>query len=127
MGRTPIGSMTPPDYANTETINRISTGGGSWTVEQDGYVYLNASVASHNSNAPIWFINGQSIAINGAQSGQISGWNPILPVKAGDVIQQNAAAAHVIWGSIWCYFIPQRKSKSISELAVKVFRLVAKA
>jgi len=88
-----------PDYANMESINRITTNGGTWTADRDGFVSTTGAGVTWNNGQLVVKINNK-VVIEGL-SGQYRG--APLPVKAGDVIT-------ITWSGSWtgagCYFIP---------------------
>jgi hypothetical protein len=89
-----------PDYANMESINRITTNGGAWIVEQTGFVQ--AAGSANGSTGHFWVhINGQSIVEWGANSYTRS--YIVLPVKKDDVIIMEWDGTG---GSPYCFFIP---------------------
>lgn len=89
-----------PDYANMETINRISTIGGTWTVDRDGFVYLESTKTSGSYNDKVnrWNVDGKDVLFTTAYE-----WTAILPVKAGNVIKFVSDATVT---RVTCYYIP---------------------
>jgi hypothetical protein len=92
-----------PDYANMETINRISTNNGTWTVDRNGFV-LCTWHSTNTANAGV-FIN--NIWVNGGFVGGSSsvGTKSVHAVKIGDVVRLTIEGTIAVWG-LSCYFIP---------------------
>jgi hypothetical protein len=98
-----MGFMAVPDYAKMETINRIPTSGGTWTVDRDGYVRCE-TVATGSSQVGIQImINGQRITGNYVYP--VTQFDNIVvhPVCRGDVVQVITIGTS---SSNGCYFIP---------------------
>jgi hypothetical protein len=96
----PEGRLYPvPDYANQETINRISTNQGTWIADRTGYV--NAECQSSDVAYNMVYINTMDNA--GERLKAMQCVKGILPVKAGDkVIIQT-------YGTFYagrCFFVP---------------------
>jgi hypothetical protein len=98
------GVLVPfPDYANMETANRISTAGGTWTADRDGYVELEFSRnADAADGATPFFINEKRVG--GLVRLPYEGYTDQKQVAKGDVIK--SSTAH--FGSCGCYFIPEK-------------------
>jgi hypothetical protein len=93
-----------PDYANQETINRITTNNGSWTVDRPGYV--NAQVYNGNVTATrSIFINDKLVMRNGPPYSDAWG---VYQVSKGDVIILSSGSTTGF--SCSCYFIPSKFS-----------------
>ena len=97
--------ITVPDYEKIETQNRISTNGGSWTVEEDGFVKLNA-VASDGVTF-YWRINNTVIISQGVFGGT-SIADGVFSVVKGDVVFGGTNAGAGTPAGISCRFIPPR-------------------
>jgi len=93
------GFMVIPDYENMETINRISTNGGTWTVDRHGFIKVTL-VANNNGNSRFCSINSVSrYAISYS-----SLWN-IFQVSAGDVVTLSHDGNS---SGISCYWMPSK-------------------
>jgi hypothetical protein len=134
----PDGSLAPagfavpdvlmtPDYANMETVNRITVNDGTWTVDRAGFVQCKGN--SHGSgveNAAV-YINEKMVSFVGSgRSGDGTFTNNMvtnvatLPVVAGDVVRihvENTPAPEADATPISCYFIPP-KFASVAEPVV---------
>ena len=80
-----------PDYANIESTNRITTNGGSWTADRNGFVFGSVSIGSINNPGYVASnlnINGKQISYKIDANPIVTAalYHPILPVKKGDVI-----------------------------------------
>jgi hypothetical protein len=97
-----------PDYLNIENTSRITTNGGAWTADRDGFVQVGVQV---NSTTPS--VGQLIVAVNGKTTIERAAitYNAVpasflqtIPIKKGDRIvittQPNAAAIY------YCYFIP---------------------
>jgi len=93
------GARIIPDYDNVELINRISTNGGTWTVDRDGYV---CAQAQSGGNSVAFYVN-DLVVIYGSGNGGTGG---IIAVSKGDVVKiwSGPNVAH----SILCYYIPPK-------------------
>jgi hypothetical protein len=105
MGRNGGGSsegiMCVPDYANMETINRITENNGTWIADRSGFVMVSA-YRSGASGDVVFYINGSQIAQCGSASD--IHFRQTLPIQKGDTVKIS-----VISGTpqlIYCYFIP---------------------
>ena len=117
-----------PDYANIESINRITTGSWqtnetnysfaseAWTADRAGFVLCGLDFAE-GETPPAWrafnfYINGRVVASIGSSgfpnTGCVFGYRQILPVTAGDVISLAAVGSNIRGEPrfIHCYFIP---------------------
>lgn len=102
-----------PDYANAETINRIPTNNGTWTVERDGYIHVEAqrtaSAGGQYIHAEL-IINGYPMMIStldkayNASTLRVEG---VYQVAKGDVVQLNVVGLGT-FKSCACFFIPSR-------------------
>jgi hypothetical protein len=96
--------MAVPDYANQETVSRITANNGTWTVDRPGFVYAAIRANSMASGA-----HDASVYINSKRVAYDYGWNTtaqvsgLFPVKTGDVI---LLYANISQDNIICYFIP---------------------
>jgi hypothetical protein len=100
-------SMTP-DYANMETVNRITANNGTWTADRNGFVRIGVETYG---GVPDTHYN---VLINNKQtfSFHVSGQNGseqtvVIPVKTGDVIRHSwgtTSPISILQGL--CYFIP---------------------
>jgi len=100
--KNPTSIMAAPDYARMESTNRITSSGGSWTVEKDGY----AAISTSGSHVKVYeiYINEQlieSMSNNGSNT-YVSGVGGVYPVSKGDTIR-------VIGQNVRCHFIPPRQ------------------
>lgn len=88
-------TMGPPDYANMETISRISTNNGTWTADRDGYVFCAGSGANFDVN---FYVN-EKVATNlfSFSNTQIG---TILQIKKNDIVRITANS------NFNCLFIP---------------------
>ena len=95
-----------PDYANQETENRISTSGGTWTTDRDGYVWwqIYSSEIAGMARADI---DGKTVArIPIGRSGLPHG--SVLQISKGQTIQIWASNGAVWSASSGCFFIPPK-------------------
>jgi len=101
-----------PDYANWEvSINRITTNGGTWTVNRDGFVTcFGASSVANNARFRMR-INGSSVSTIPLSGPNLTAGG-ISPVKTGDVVDitiidtgNNLVATAT---NIQCYYTPPR-------------------
>jgi hypothetical protein len=98
------------DYANKETINRISSQSGYWTADRTGFIKAILTVKANAANSEYHiYINDNdfsesSYSVNyNSNGGSIS---RILPVTAGDV--EHLYQPSDIFQSNACYFIPPK-------------------
>jgi hypothetical protein len=91
------GYLVVPDYINMDTVSRITAVGGTWTVEQSGFVLLDS--VSSNISSRDWSINGKTICTDASSYGHSTG---LFPVKKGDVVKYVIDAG----SSIICYYVP---------------------
>ena len=97
-----------PDYANMENVNRITTKGGIWAADRDGFVYVRVhglTPSGQDSNI-VCIINGSVVMnrwVNTESANDVTG---LFPVNKGDVVCLDEQI-HTLtdWGSV-CYFIP---------------------
>jgi hypothetical protein len=87
-----------PDYANQETTNRITSNGGSWTVQQNGFVRCQIGIQGGSSYVTI---NGKHACSDNIGGGIAKSSEWTLPVAAGDIIS-------IVATSPQCYFIPEK-------------------
>jgi hypothetical protein len=92
-----------PDYSNQESINRITTNGGSWTVDRDGFIHGYIQTSSTPSNIFI-YINDKVAETNYGHVQSIGGTHP---VKKGDIVKVYAQEGTFLQS--WCYYIPPVK------------------
>jgi hypothetical protein len=62
--KTNLKLLGQPDYSKQETINRISTNNGTWTVDRDGYIFLYIRTQANDAGAWIYgglYINDKPI------------------------------------------------------------------
>jgi hypothetical protein len=102
--------ITVPDYENEETTNRITTNGGSWTVDRVGYVRCNIQGRLNSYGSAQILVNNKSVA---AVSDENSSWitnAAVVPVSVGDVVKlqitNGAGAPSNV--STSCLFIPPK-------------------
>ena len=116
------GFMVVPDYANMETVNRITAVGGSWTADRSGFVKIHG-IGKEGTGTDSFRINinEELVSINRtqAQDGTATAakmliHSEILPIAKGDVI----SIASAYNNSLGCYFIPPKFIKK--ELPVVV-------
>jgi hypothetical protein len=89
------------DETKRETINRISTNNGSWTVDRDGYVYIGMIVPSSNGISVI--LNGIPVAeICYITNGGSVYWT--IKVQKGDIVKISASG----YVSCYCYWEPAK-------------------
>jgi hypothetical protein len=105
--------MGQPDYANIETVNRISVTNATWTVDRDGYI--NVGVRRQNSTLMNEWINlyideklvySDFDRTNNTQSPDR--YSNVLPVSKGDVIRIEAGPGTAAETLIYCYYIPPK-------------------
>jgi hypothetical protein len=96
-----------PDYANMETTNRITTSGGSWTSDRDGYIHY----AAWGNGAAVKnvFINNEAIDYSNSDSGI----NGVLQITKGDVVTITNPDS----SNLGVYFIPIKWTVSQNALA----------
>jgi hypothetical protein len=90
-----------PDYANMETVNRITANNGTWTVDRNGFVLLkcgDVNVASHTVDFYI-----DNVMVFRVGSNTLNNVAQVFPVKAGQVVKITDNQTPDILG---CYFIP---------------------
>jgi hypothetical protein len=94
-----------PDYAATETINRITASGGQWTVDRDGYVRCSGVAIGSSQIGLQVYINSQRIT--GSYVYPVAQFDNVVihPVSKGDVVLINIIGTMT---SIGCYFIPPK-------------------
>ena len=98
-------TMGPPDYKNMESINRISTNGGTWTVIRDGYVCVQVT-ASTSDQSVLHIINGHIVGTGMGDIGTPDrGVTSVYAVKKDDVVKL-ATQTGSYFGSSFCFFVP---------------------
>ena len=101
IGVTPAGAAMYfiPDYANAESINKISASGGSWTVDRFGFI--RAGVTSGSIGWLTISINGLPMFRAGPNDSASATASPMtwLPVKIGDVVTMTSNAP------LFCHYI----------------------
>ena len=107
-----------PDYANQESINRITTNSGTWTADRDGFV---SCFVSYNGNGGTYVIT--DFYVNNVQVtnkvevtfGALGAANPTnfthkplpIEVKSGDVVKINSITdMSITTRTFGCYYIP---------------------
>jgi hypothetical protein len=97
--------MGQPDYAATETTNRITASGGQWTVERDGYGRCSGVAIGSSQIGLQVYINGQRVT--GSYVYPVTQFDNVVihPVSKGDVVLINVIGTMT---SIGCYFIPPK-------------------
>jgi hypothetical protein len=91
---------TIPDYAKQETDSKITTPNSSWTVENDGFVFL---YGMHGTGqAHIFTINGRWVQVSSAILNANTTSSGIYAVKKGDVVAVGDAT------TVNCLFIPPK-------------------
>jgi len=115
-GAVPAESVNVPDYANMESINRITTSNGTWTADRDGFVSVIMGGMATQNIAYIVLgetINGLSLGtyVFSNSAGNNIIYRQLYAVKAGDVIRFNAAVLNMNANTLFysCYFIPPRQ------------------
>ncbi len=110
-----VNTVVTPDYANRESINRITTGNnGSWTVDRDGFVYCDAWFANTEDNHQlrVGFIVNDVAAIAISNHTLLQRLSATIPVKKGDIVKiQFANLSGTLSIMDWrttCLFIPPR-------------------
>jgi len=93
-----------PDYTNKETVNRISTNNGTWTVDRDGFVVLDFNVPSNNGVA--FYINDVFVGGHYVSSSSANEICETFKVKKGDIVRMVASA----FSNCSCYFVPPKYS-----------------
>ncbi len=101
-----------PDYAKAETINRISTNGGTWTVDRDGYVYCWGIITTNGTTSIL--INEKIVAISGMPINNQFGTT--LPVTVGDVVKIAVDTGFV---NCSCYYIPPKGGRGSADADAK--------
>jgi hypothetical protein len=89
-----------PDYAN-QTPSKISTSGGTWTVDADGFVRVGA-IANGSNTYGSYSINGVNVKMFMASTVNSQEYS-IYQVKKGDTVSVSGIGN----GSV-CYYIPPR-------------------
>jgi hypothetical protein len=99
-----------PDYANMETVNRITANNGTWTVDRNGFVRAGVNHSGTNSGqtwaSPVVYIN--NILVGAAyclDTGNISGYTGIFPVRKGDIVKLSTNTAGGTT-NFFCNYIP---------------------
>ena len=93
-----------PDYANMESINRISTVGGTWTADRDGYVYF-AGIKPDVGTA-LFRIDGQIVGsiVNSISPGTNVGNWVVAPISRGQICSITVDVGTAT--ELSCQFIP---------------------
>jgi hypothetical protein len=99
-----------PDYANMETVNRITSNNGTWTADRTGYVsfYCNSLGSSTESWISVKFaINNKSVGggTTYCPVGAAHDETAIAMVRAGDVVK---IVANGEVQNVNCFFIPPK-------------------
>jgi hypothetical protein len=91
-----------PDWTNEQTVNRISTSGGQWTVINDGFIHVTGRF-ENTGRLNVIIQGGSHFFIV-----PVSGWTDsrIFPVAKDDVVQ--IVVENGVLNSLGCYFIPPR-------------------
>ena len=102
-----------PDYANIETINRISTNEGTWTVDRDGFVRCQMRAISNRTDIVSmgieFIVNNQIIAYSRSPVTAQSLPKELastFPVKRGDTVQIKGTGTQATFPTITCHYIP---------------------
>jgi hypothetical protein len=94
------GFMVVPDYAHTETTNRITAWGGTWVADRTGFV--NCLFSGSSSYVGVRINDNWAYR---AAVGTVFAKTVIVPVKAGDVVGIDGGPIPV-QSNPECYFIP---------------------
>jgi hypothetical protein len=109
-----------PDYANIETVNRISANGGTWTADRSGYVKVYCSFANTNNNggSDLWFVNNVGIAgsMRFQDTGQME-FTSVVKVAKGDVVMFSVNSNWTV-ALVKCFFIPPKFIKQAPPVVV---------
>lgn len=92
-----------PDYANIETVNRITANNGTWTADRNGYVRL--IINTFQTQGTYFYINDVAVFRVSASTGTYQ--NVIVPVSEGDVVKISTTST-INSGGIGCHFIPPK-------------------
>ncbi|MDR1876129.1 MAG: hypothetical protein LBQ84_00750 [Flavobacteriaceae bacterium] len=101
------GLMMVPDYANQETINRISTVSGTWTVDRVGFI--NARFDQGNAS---WRIDGKDLGNNHSEPNKI-----FIPVMPKNVVSMSVNSGSPT--NIYCFFIPPKLVQKLPPIIVE--------
>jgi hypothetical protein len=105
-------NMCVPDSANKETINRISTNGGTWTADRSGFVVCQLYADSITSGTEsvqvtVWINNKRIVDDAITDMPRVRFATEPIPVKTGDVVKLQVVSPQTItWDYYTCYFIP---------------------
>jgi hypothetical protein len=90
-----------PDYANKETVNRITAWDGTWTADRTGFVVCNIARNEAGYQCQIYMDNQLVGAVGaGAQSGLVT----TIPIKKGQTLRL-VGSTYGSWASA-AYFVP---------------------
>ncbi|MDR2469791.1 MAG: hypothetical protein LBD27_04845, partial [Tannerella sp.] len=104
-----------PDYANMESISRITTYNGTWTADRDGYVFCRKRYEAQSTGDIFYYFNVrinnkavyyQTETHRAAPAGTILNHSTVLAVKKGDVITFEGTDTPAAALQHMCYFIP---------------------
>ena len=124
-----------PDYANMESINRISTTtSATWTADRDGFVQVTFKGASVASMAwrPVCLINNKEMSRESFAGGGSAGTSMnavrIHPVMKGDIVRLvsndhdgfSTGTSPATNRDTMCYFIPPRFILAPQEFVIGV-------
>jgi hypothetical protein len=99
-GQGSVGTMIVPDYANQESINRITVNNGTWTADRSGYVHVGATGSDYDVLR--FRIDGKIATYSYLYPTSSNlGTGYILPIMKGQTISIENAV-----NDIRCYFIP---------------------
>jgi hypothetical protein len=100
--------MAVPDYANMEATSRITTSGGTWTVDRNGYVRCGSVTTGTTQSGIQILINDKLMTLHYIVGSTQVDNGYLLPVMKGDIVQINGINNT---NSVNCYFIPPRFAK----------------
>jgi hypothetical protein len=102
-----INAIGPPDYKNEETTNRITSNGGSWTADRDGYVRCSMSMRLNSYGTAYVQINGRQVASSSDESSSWCSVAALVAVNKGDVVTLIGSNSPTSV-TTQCFFIPPK-------------------
>lgn len=97
-----FGSGAVPDYANRETIERITVSGGTWIADRDGFVQAGATFSSATGRVTIGTTGASVFQLHSSIAN--TPVTALLPVARGQSVMVSITAGTVT--AITCRFIP---------------------
>jgi len=96
-----FGANALPDWVNRDPTNWISTNNGTYTILQNGFVAVSATISAGTGRAR-FLVNNVAAFVHVLSTPNLA-CGALIPVKQGDVV---SIVVEGTFGQCWCNFIP---------------------